>query len=217
MSKAKVLENMGVRNIFRQDGQTVMYKGRRYVQEGRVQYNGSWSGTLTLKDVETGERFIVKAMRSKFLNMREPYPPLERFALEVIYQQNAAPIAPRILHYGIGSSFMGLPCIFDSEILFIWMEYRGQALREYLDGDSSNAVAIRDQVIRKYRELAEKGYYMQDVSLDNIVIDAEGTVSVIDFDPILVDMGEYVSSVHDEKIVTQFESYITQVKQFANP
>lgn len=217
MSETEVVRNMERRHIFRQEGQTVMYNGRRYVQEGPVQYNGSWSGTLVLKDADTGERFLIKAMRSKFFNAREPYGPLKRFVLEVVYQQKAAPIAPRIVHYGVGNAFMDLPCIFDSEILFIWMEYRGQTLREYLDIDSSNVVAIRSQAVAKYRELAEKGFYMQDVSLDNVVIDAEGVVSVIDFDPILVHLGEYVQSVHDEKIAAQFEPYVTQVKQFASP
>jgi hypothetical protein len=217
MSEASVLENLGHRNIFRQEGHTVIYNGRVYVQEGSVEYNGSWSGTLTLRDAETGERFVIKAMRSKFLKTREPYAPLHRFALEVVYQQEAAPIAPRILHYGRGNTFMNLPCIFDSDILFIWMEYKGQALREYLDTDASNVVAIRAQVVAKYRELAKKGFYMQDVSLDNVVIDAQGAVTVIDFDPMMVQRGEYPVRAHDEKVAFEFESYITQVKQYVNP
>jgi hypothetical protein len=127
---------------------------------------------------DEGNEFILKALKV--------YGDNERFAKEVAYQQIAG--TPEIIQYGLGNKLFGLPTweFGGSEMLFILMKYKGTALSEYFKKENLNAfefAEMSNKVKDAFAKMFAKGLIKEDVELANIVIDDEGNITVIDFDP----------------------------------
>ncbi len=216
--KEKIKNNTNWFSNITEKDKVVSFKDRKYlILVDSVQYDGSWSGTIRLKDQETEKVYIIKAMRSKFLETETGMAPMDRFLLEVGFQKLAESVSPHILSYGMSKKFFNLPYFDADQILYIWMDYGGLSLREYLEKNVSNASSLCQQAVKKYQVLAKKGFLMGDISLDNMVIDESDTIRIIDFDPLLITFDESIdANVHDEEVVEQFEIYVPNFIQYVD-
>tara|TARA_B110000858_G_C17799289_1_gene474312 strand:+ start:1911 stop:2852 length:942 start_codon:yes stop_codon:yes gene_type:complete len=181
----EIINNLRQPNIFKEiDLQrftlsaSASESGTCYTVIDGEQNQGSNSMVLHCVD-NRGDDFILKALKVYGDNK------LERFAKEVAYQQIAG--TPEIIQYGLGNKLFGLPTweFGGSDMLFILMKYKGTALSEYLQAelDAFEFAEMSNKVKDAFAKMIAKGLIKKDVELANIVIDDEGNITVIDFDP----------------------------------
>ena len=165
--------------ISKKNGDIISFlKQKNYIMIDNNLGSGSFGRTVLLKDPDIDELFVSKKYEPKTLEIRDEFYKNFLDEIRILYKMNHPNIVRIYNYYAYKSISTG----------YILMEYiNGVTIDKYLkeyDPFNSNGPtpdSVFSQLIDAFTYIEKHGVIHRDIREGNILIDAEGTVKVIDF------------------------------------